>query len=177
YYEVRVRGSRQASEDEETVALEYRIERGPVAGLVLEGHPLEPELVEDIRRAWMRTLFDRFLLEDIQSRIARHLLREGWIDSKVEAVVSASSPEQKQITVRVSAGTQVDRRVIRYSGNPSIKADRLDAAITAAGLGIDGWLDPSKVSETIKNFYLDEGYLSVAVRVDAPVVQGSIGVL
>ena len=116
----------------------------------------------------MRTLFDRFLLEDIQTRILRHLVTEKYIGSKVDVVVASATPERKQIRVTVSAGTQVDKRVIRYSGNAAIKADRLDAANDAAGLGVDGWLDPSKVADAVKNFYREEGYLAAEVKAGQP---------
>ena len=177
YYEARIRGIRQVSDDGLTVALDYRIEPGPIAELVLEGHPLEPELVEDIREAWMRTLFDRFLLEDIQTRILRHLVTEKYIGSKVDVVVASATPERKQIRVAVTAGTQVDKRVIRASGNATMKADRLDAAIDAAGLGVDGWLDPSKIADTLKTFYRDEGYLAAEVTAGQPFAEGGLGVL
>jgi len=177
YYEARVRGIRQPSEDNLTVALEDRIEPGPIADLVLEGHPLEPELVEQIRQAWMRTIFDRFLLEDIESRILRHLLTEKLIGSTVDAVIAANTPERKQIRVTVTAGAAVDKRVVRYTGNAAVKSDRLDAAIDAAGLGIDGWLDPAKTAEALKTFYRDEGYLATDVAVGEPLAEGGLGVL
>ena len=129
YYEARVRGTRQPSDDGRTVALDYRIEPGPLAELVIEGHPLEPELEQEIREAWMRTIFDRFLLEDIRIRILRHLIDENIIGSKVDAVVAIATPERKQIRVTVAAGTQVSRHRLAYSGNAAFDADRLDAAV------------------------------------------------
>lgn len=177
FYEVRVRGTRQVSEDGQTVALDYRIDPGPVAELVIDGHPLEPELEEDIRQAWMRTIFDRFLLEDIRTRILRHLLEENMIGAKVDAVVGVSTPERKQIRVTVTAGTEVAKRRVQYSGSSAFDQERLDAAIFDAGLEVDGWLDPRRIAEAIETFYRSEGHLGVTVKAEAPVVQGNEGVL
>ncbi len=177
FYEVRVRGTRQISDDGQTVALDYRIEPGPVAELVIEGHPLEPELEDDIREAWMRTIFDRFLLEDIRTRILRHLVEEDMIGAKVDAVVAVSTPDRKQIRVTVIAGTAVRRRSVAYSGNAVFDADPLDTAIFDAGLSVDGWLDVRKIAEAVENFYRSQGYLSVTVKADEPRVQGQDGVL
>ena len=172
HYEARVRGTRQVSDDGKSVALDYRIEPGPVAELVLEGHPLEPELEEDIREAWMRTIFDRFLLEDIRSRILRHLLEEGMVDSRVEATVAIATPERKQIRVTVTAGPQVRQRAVVYRGNTAFDADRLDAAIADAGLDVDGWLDPRQIAALIEAFYRSQGYLSATVSAEEPAVRG-----
>jgi hypothetical protein len=115
YYEVRVRGTRAVSEDGTTVALDYRIEPGPVAELVIDGHPLEPELEEDIREAWMRSTFDRFLLEDIRTRILRHLMEENTIGSKVDVVIAAATPQRKQIRTEVRVTCRSRSRPIKRS--------------------------------------------------------------
>jgi outer membrane protein assembly complex protein YaeT len=177
HYEVRVRGARQISEDGKTVALDYRIEPGPIAELVIEGHPLEPDLQEDIREAWMRTIFDRFLLEDIRTRISRHLMDEDIIGSTVDAVVAVSTPERKQVRVTVKAGTSVTRRDIRYTGIKTFDAKRLDRVVQDAGLGVDGWLDPRQTAEALEAFYRSEGFLSVTTKVDQPSIEAGVGIL
>ena len=177
HYEARVRGLRQVSEDGSTVALEYRIEPGPISELVVEGHPLEPELEEAIRDAWRRTIFDRFLIEDIEARIQRHMMEENIIGSKVEVVVASSTPQRKQIRVNVIAGTSVKHRSVQYSGNHAFDNDRLDAVVQDAVLMIDGWIEPMRVAEAVSNFYREEGYLSVNVKAEPPKVQADRGVL
>lgn len=177
HYEVRVRGIRRPSDDERAVALEYAIEPGPVSELVVEGHPLESQLEDDIRTAWRRTIFDRFLLEDIRTRIERHLLQENIIGSTIDVSVAVSTPERKQIRVVVTAGTTVLSRELRYDGNRRSDGARLDQVLTDAGLAIDGWLDPARVAEALEDFYRGEGFLSVAVKAQPSVVVGSVGVL
>jgi outer membrane protein assembly complex protein YaeT len=177
HYEVRVHGSRQVAEDGQSVTLDYRIEPGPRAELVIEGHPLEPELEQEIREAWMRTIFDRFLLEDIRTRIQRHLVAENVVGSTVDATIAATTPELKQIRVVIKAGTAVERRVIAYEGNSAFDASQLDSVIEGAGLGVDGWLTPARIAEALTDFYRGEGYLAVTVQADPSVVQGSNGVL
>ena len=177
HYEVRVRGIRRPSDDEKTVALEYAIEPGPVSELLIEGHPLEPNLQEDIREAWRRTIFDRFLLEDIRTRIERHLLEEDLIGSKVEVSVAVSTPQRKQIRVVVTPGTVVTSREVRYEGNTRFSHDRLNAVLSEGGLTIDGWLDPRRTAEAIEDFYRGEGWLAVTVKTEPPTVIGSTGVL
>lgn len=177
HYEVRVRGTRRVSDDGKTVALDYAIEPGPLTELVVEGHPLETNLQEDIREAWRRTIFDRFLLEEIQARIRRHLLEERLIGSKVEATVTESTPQRKQIRISISAGMPVSALDVRYTGNARYDAGRLDEVITAAALDLDGWLDPPRIAEALEIFYRAQGYLAATVKADPPVVTGGVGVL
>jgi outer membrane protein assembly complex protein YaeT len=177
HYEVRVRGTRRLSDDGTTVVLDYAIQPGPITELVIEGHPLEASLQEDIREAWRRTIFDRFLLEEIRARITRHLVEENVIGSTVEAAVGVSTPERKEIRVTVLAGTQVHSREVRYSGNAHYDADRLNATITAAGYDVEGWLDPSRIAATLQDFYRADGYLLATVNADPPAVDGTVGVI
>lgn len=177
YYEARVRGTRAESEDQTTVEIEYQIERGPMTRLVLVGHPLDEGLIRELRQVWARALFDQFLLEEIEARIRLHLLGDNWIGSTVEAAVTVSTPDEKEVRVSVDAGVRVARRVIRYTGNAAFEQDRLDAAVAQAGVQMDGWLDPPRLAQAIETFYRMQGYLSVEAIADPPVVEGDTGVL
>lgn len=177
HYEVRVRGLRNVSDDGGTVALEYQIQPGPVTQLVVEGYPLDRAVEDGIRESWRRTIFDRFLLEDIRMRIERHLISKDFVGSHVEATVALSTPEQKQIRVLVTPGASVRSRDIRYTGNAAYDADRLDEVIDAAGLGLDAWLDPRPAAEAIEDFYRAEGYLSATVKAGYPSASGDTAVL
>jgi outer membrane protein assembly complex protein YaeT len=176
-YEVRVRGIRRPSDDEKTVALEYAIEPGPVSELVVEGHPLEPGLQNDIREAWRRTIFDRFLLEDIRLRVERHLLDENIIGSTIDVSIPVSTPEVKQIRIAVAPGTTVRSREVRYEGNFRYGRERLNGVLTESGLAVDGWLDPRRAAEAIEDFYRSVGFLTVTVKIQPPTVIGGTGVL
>ncbi len=176
-YEARVRGLRHVSDDGSSVALEYRIEPGPITEFVIDGHPLEPEVEQAIRDAWRRTIFDRFLLEEVEAQILRHLMEENVIGSKVEVAVASSTPQRKQIRVTVTPGVTVSRRSIQYAGNRAFDSDRLDMVVQEAGLQLEGWLDPTRLADAIATFYRNQGHLSATVKADQPVVQGNEGVL
>ncbi len=177
YYEVRIRGTRQPSEDGRTIALTYHIIPGPQAELVILGHQLEPKLEEELRDSWRRTIFDRFLLEDIEARIRRHLITENIVGSLVEAVIGVSTPQRKQVRISIEAGTHVRSRRIEVSGNEAFDSGDFEKAIEDAGIAIDGWLEPGKAAEAIQAFYRDQGYLEATVTADKPVISGSAAVL
>lgn len=162
YYEVRVRGSRTPGADGR-LTLNYNVARGPRADLVIVGHPIEKELEDELRDSWRRTIFDRFLIEDIQSRIRRHLVSENFIGSTVEAVVVESTPERKQVRVTVTAGTEVKSRNFQFSGNDAFDAGDLAGAIKDAAVDIDAWLAPERAADAIEAYYRNQGFLEADV--------------
>jgi outer membrane protein insertion porin family len=173
YYEVRIRGTREPSEDGRTVALNYDIIPGPLAELVILGHQLEPDLEDELRDSWRRTIFDRFLIEDIEARIRRHLVGEDIVGSMVEAVVAISTPERKQVRVSVEAGVAVSSRDVQYTGNATFDRGDLDSVIADAGLETDGWLEPGRLAESIESYYRNHGFLEAEVTSREPTVAGS----
>jgi outer membrane protein insertion porin family len=175
--EVRVRGSRLVSDDGTTVALNYEIEPGPVTEVVIEGHPHEQELVDDLYDAWRRTIFDRFLLEDIRTRVTRHLMGENVIGATVEAEVTTPAPDLKRAVVTVSGGTTVSSRTVEFSGNRAYDAERLRTVIEDAGLELSGWLDSQLIAQEIEAFYRNEGFLAASAKASTPTVSGDTGVL
>lgn len=177
YYEARVRATREVSPDERTMALEYRIERGPRTSLTIEGHPLHDELVRELEDAWTRINVDQFLVEEMQTRIRRHLLAENWIGSKVEAAVAVSTPDRKDVRITVDPGTQVSRRAFRYVGNTAFDEGRLNAVLESEGQALESWLDPPRAGRAIEAFYREQGHLAVRAAVGEPTVEGDSGVL
>jgi outer membrane protein assembly complex protein YaeT len=176
YYEVRIRGARNPTEGGR-IALNYHVIPGPLAELVIVGHPLEPELEEELRESWRRTIFDRFLIEDIQSRIRRHLVAENIVGSNVEAVVAQSTPQRKQVRVTVQAGTDVASRNFEYMGNAAFGARDLDRVIEDAGIEVDAWLEPGRAADTIERHYRNQGFLEADATAGEPQVAGSTAVL
>jgi outer membrane protein insertion porin family len=174
---VRVRGTRRPSDDGLTIALDYEIAPGPLTELVIEGHPLHSGLEDEIHEVWRRAIFDRFLLDEIRGRMARHLMEEDVIGGEVDVAITESTPARKHVRVRVSGGTAVTTREVRYDGNRAIREDNLNDAMTEAGLEVDGWLEPQRIAETLENFYRAEGYLAATVKAEPPRVVGDVGVL
>jgi outer membrane protein assembly complex protein YaeT len=173
YYEVRIRGARTPGEDGR-LTLNYNVVRGPRAELVLTGHPIEKGLENELRDAWRRTIFDRFLIEDIQSRIRRHLVSEDIVNSTVEAGVAVSTPELKQVRVTVTAGTQVASREFEYSGNQTFNAGDLDDVIAQAGVDVDAWLAPERAADAIESYYRNQGFLEADVAPGEVRVVGNV---
>ena len=90
-----------------------------------------PSSSRTIREAWRRTIFDRFLLEDIRTRILRHLIEEDIIGSKVEAVVAVvDARAQADSRHRHGRDARCRRRIGSLTpATRAFDADRLDAVV------------------------------------------------
>jgi outer membrane protein assembly factor BamA len=177
YLEARVRTRRTESEDQRSVALEYRIERGPQTVLELTGVIAPAALVDELEDAWHRNVFDQFLIEDLTHRVRAHLVSTGELASIVVGRVDRPSAGTKRLRIEVTPGIPVSSREIRFIGNSHIGSDRLMQEIAAAGLELEAWLDRAVVERMVRQVYNEEGFLRAEVAGRPLDVDGSTGVL
>ncbi|MGE3844685.1 MAG: translocation/assembly module TamB domain-containing protein, partial [Vicinamibacterales bacterium] len=151
------------------MTLEYAIDRGPRTVLAVDGASLPGRLVDDIRTAWSRSVFDAFLLEDLARLVRRHLVEDGYLQSTVTPTV-ASFPESdtKEIAVHVSAGPRFSDRRIALVGAEAESA-ALQTFVRTQRLDVTGWLDPRALEDALTRHYHSLGHLAAHIRVDPPV--------
>jgi autotransporter translocation and assembly factor TamB len=168
FLEVRVRASR-ADQPDGRVALTYTVARGPATELRVEGMEVPGRLRRQLETTWSDAVFDRFLLDEIQSALQFELVRQNVINAQVEAVVSATDPV-KVITASVRGGETATRRRILYDGAVTLSPSQLDAEVAVWGLSDWGWLYPPSIANAITNRYDAEGRRAAKVTAADPVV-------
>ena len=177
FLEARVRTRRVESEDARSVALEFRIDRGPRTILEIVGFVAPSSLIEELEEAWHKNVFDQFLIDDLTHRVRRHLVEQHELASVVVGQIDRPAADSKRLRIEVTPGAPVSAREIRVSGNTELSADRLNAEITAAGLEVEAWLDRSVVERTLRQAYNEEGFLKAEVVGKPLTIDGTIGVL
>lgn len=177
YLETRVRAERRLSADGLTVALAYRVTRGPRTTLVVEGLAVPSGLRRTLEEAWARSVFDQFLLDDLTRLVRRHLVDHDRLGGDVTARVDQRTDEDKRIRLDVSQGQPVRRRVVVFDGARVLSERTLLRTLAASGQGLDLWLDPSLASALLEPVYAAVGYLNAQVTADPPVVEGDTGLL
>lgn len=168
YLEARVRASR-ADQADGRIALTYTVQRGPATELRVEGMEVPARLRRQLETAWSNAVFDRFLLDEIQSALQFELVRRNVLNARVEAVVSAAEPV-KVITATVRDGQAATRRRILYEGAVTLSPAQLDAEVAVWGLNDWGWLYPPLIANAITNRYDAEGRRAAKVTAADPVV-------
>ncbi len=176
HLEARVRPSRATAADGSAV-LTYRVTPGPETVLDVTGATLPASLLRRLDDVWSDSVFDRFLLEELQREVALDLVRRNLIGAAVETSVAESSPVRKTVRVQVRGGEQVKRRELRWEGNVARSHGELDAVLQARGLADYAWIDPPVVVEPVREHYLAEGYRVVAIFPELPRFEGDAAVL
>ena len=177
FLEARVRTRRVANEEDNTVALEYRADRGPRTLIEVVGATLPSSVTRELQRAWGRNAFDQFLIEDLTKRVRRHLVTTNQLNSVVVGTVDRSLPGVKRLRIEVTPGFTVTGREIRFTGNQALDGDALAAEITASGLVDEAWLDRTLVERALVTAYQEAGYLKATVVGQPLTVDGEVGVL
>jgi outer membrane protein insertion porin family len=175
-YEARVRASRVANANGGPMTLEYRLEPGPRTEIEIRGIELPASERRAMEDAWTRAVFDRFLMDDLESRMRRYLVTTGFVEGTVEGRLTEEEGLKRALLI-VDPGQRAGGRAIVVSGNTAIASNRLAAAVTAAGLDVDAWLDPQRLVPVVQAFYRDHGFLAAAVAVGVPHIENGRGVL
>ena len=177
FLEARVRTRRVESEDARSVAIEFRIDRGPHTLLELTGFSAPTNLIEELEEAWHKNVFDQFLIEDLTHRVRRHLVENNELASVVVGRIDRPGEDTKRLRIDVTPGAPVTAREIRVRGNVELSADRLNAEIMAAGLEVEAWLDRSVVERTLRQAYNEKGFLKAEVVGRPLTIDETVGVL
>ena len=175
FLEARITARREERTDGTTqseVALEYRVERGPLAKLTVEGYALPGDVVARMRAAWENAVFDGFLLEDLQTIARDALVRGGRLQARATAAVSSSGPDEKEIVVHVEPGPEFAERRLTFSGNVHVTNAELAGAVDAAGLSVNAWTTPASLKQALERYYRSRGFLSAIVTPQPPAFAG-----
>ncbi len=165
--------SARRSETADAVTLEYDITRGPSATLAVEGHDLPANLVDRMKEAWASSVFDGFLLDDLESMARAYLVEDGYLRAEVDAaVVSEEDAAEKAIAVRIVPGARVGAREIAFDGQRRFDAAALEAVVDAADLDTAAWQDAAALRTAIERHYRSHGYLECTVQVGSALFAG-----
>lgn len=176
YLEARVGASREsagpAGDREDDLLLTYTIERGPATAIRVEGLALPARLLDRLRDAWSRAVFDGFLLDDVRETVRRHLVEEGYFQAVIEAGIVMPDATTKQLVVSIVPGTRVTGRTLDFAGNRAMPTDRLLTALGPVDVRQVAWVDPDAVAAALERFYRSEGFLAAVVTIGAPEIEG-----
>ncbi|MGD9902385.1 MAG: translocation/assembly module TamB domain-containing protein [Vicinamibacterales bacterium] len=176
HLEARVRVSRSDAPDGGAV-LDYRVSPGPETELRVTGTPVSPRLRRRLEAAWSASLFDRFLIEELQREVALDLVRRDVVGATVEAEIVETTAARKVVAVDVRGGEPAAGRQVRFAGADAIGSAALDQVLRAQGLGDAVWIDPRAAVAPLRQHYAAAGYRAATVVPALPRFEGDIAVL
>ena len=175
YYEARVRGRRDETEAG-LVDVVYLVDRGSATRIVVDGIALPKRELDAMREMWTRAVFDRFVVQDAEARVQRHLHAAGFVSGKVDGEMELADG-QKTLRLEVTPGPPSSRRTVRFEGNAGVPTRDLEAVMAQADLELQGWIDRTTLGDTLTAYYRNQGFLEAEVTVGAPALEGESAVL
>ncbi|NLT65296.1 MAG: BamA/TamA family outer membrane protein [Acidobacteria bacterium] len=170
--EADIRLERETSRNK--VNLDISAVPGPVVSFVFEGVPLPQRLKKEVEEAWTSGVFDVERLDDAVSAIRFYLLSEGYLQAAISHRIETDT-DSKTVYFNVEPGVRYAGVSRIFPGASRIKDWVLNEAIDRAGLGMDVYTNPRKVSDFLKRYYQQRGYLQTKVSLPLPELDPETG--
>ncbi|MGH9633049.1 MAG: translocation/assembly module TamB domain-containing protein [Bryobacteraceae bacterium] len=184
--ESRIRMQREAQDS--TVNLALNIEAGPQVQFVFEGLSVPGGLEKRIREIWKTGVFDAQRAEDAIQEIRSYLVKENYLQSKVEYSISTPEDNMKRVVFDIQPGIQFEEVELTFEGTEGIEAETLKGLIEEQKLEETVYTDPDEVSDLLSRYYREQGYLDAEIaeplyqldaqtrtgKVVIPVTEGSL---
>ena len=158
--ESRVRVDRE--EDGDSVALNLRVDAGPVVRISYEGMQPPGGVDEEVRRQWNRGVFDSQRAGDAGEALREWLISERYLNAEVAHRVE-DTPEGRQVFFSITPGTRFERIEMQFAGAKAIDPDTLDDIVDEQDLERQLFTDPVVVTELLRRYYREEGFLSAEI--------------
>jgi outer membrane protein assembly complex protein YaeT len=157
----RVRLQRQL--DATSAALTLRVVAGPRVDLVFEGVTPPRDVLDDVRSKWRRGVFDTQRLDDASDVLRAWLMRDSYLQAKVEGTVEDVNDDQRRVRFHIEPGTRFAKVILAFEGARGISPDELDKIIDQQDLEQQLFTDPTQVTELLERYYREQGYLVASI--------------
>jgi len=167
----------QRSEREGHIELSYEIDVGPATRIDVTGYGLDASTRARIETAWAQSVFDDFLVEEVEGIVRDALAREAYLHPTVVATLRSDADGAKTLTIVIETGQRTrDRRVRLEVDDPALRRDIDEWAERRAWFDI-AWNDPRPAERELTMYLRARGFLQARVTVGAPVQEGSSATL
>ncbi len=164
--ETRVRLQRRRNEG--AVDLTINIDPGPEVQLSFEGAKISGSVQEKVKQIWQDGVFDTARINESVQAIRKSLVEDGYLQSSVSTETGLQSGV-KTVRFIISPGQRYSNVALEFSGASGISSVQLKNALKSSGLSLEVYLNPVKVSDYLKKYYRNRGYLNASIA--APEMQ------
>ncbi len=174
YLQARIR-SRQESTGEAGGAVQasVRIDPGPRVRPVFEGADPPRRVREDVATRWQRGIFDTQRAEDGSDALIEWLVATRHLDARVSHSIEDGADGSRLVRFFIEPGPRFDRVLLSFDGAAGIPSDDLASLVREQHLEQDLLTDPVVVTELLRRYYREEGYLAARLETPRPVFEGS----
>jgi outer membrane protein insertion porin family len=167
----------EAERDQQRVALDYRVTRGPRTVLLVTGYAVPSEVEATLRQTWSESVLIDLLEADLARVMRGHMVDVGFLRAAIAVDVDTSQPDVVTVAVKVDPGPQSTERRLAFSGNTVLSEKELLATIEASPGLVSPWRDPAPLVETLQAAYAARGYLAMTATPGAVAFAGGTATL
>ncbi len=149
---------------DERVDVTLRVNPGPVVDLAFEGIPASKGLVKRAETIWQRGVFDSQRADAVKDEIRQRLIKDRYLDPKVEYAIEQADPSRRRIVFRAEPGVRFDQVRMVFDGAQGIGPKELESIIKEQKLGPRVFTEPAEVVDLLKRVYREQGYLTAEVE-------------
>lgn len=157
----RVRLDRQAEGN--VVKLALRITSGPQVEFVYAGALPPRKVQEEVRVQWHRGVFDAQRTDDAAETLVEWLMRDDYLQGKVDYRVADSNPDRRVVRFDIQPGPKSSQVLLEFQGASGIPADELIEVIDQQKLERQLFTDPAVVTGLLQRLYREQGYLNAEI--------------
>jgi outer membrane protein assembly complex protein YaeT len=160
YLENRIR--LEKSEEKEG-NLNVQVKAGPEVEVLYPGWDPPDKLEERVRSAWSEGVFDEQRVQASIRELRRFLRGKRYFQAEIQSDVHTSSRGKKTVTFSIDTGIRFKHAVTEFRGASGILPSRLKTVLENERLVQKIHTEPEKVTDFLRKYYQQNGYLDVAV--------------
>jgi len=160
--EARVRLGRK--EEGSKVDLDVRVNPGPKVQFIYEGWDPSRGSRKRVEEAWQAGVFDQQRTRRATQIIQEELVEAGYLRAEVQNSITNPDEQNKRVLFEIHPGTRYRNVELVFEGARGIAPPDLQDAIKKEKLEVQVYSDPGKVTDFLRRYYGEQGYLDASVE-------------
>jgi outer membrane protein assembly factor BamA/autotransporter translocation and assembly factor TamB len=161
YLQSRVRLERGVEANQAHLTLTVTL--GPKIDLQFMGATPPAKVVEEVRTKWHRGVFDKQRADDGLESLRAWLMDDNHLQAKIEYQIQNVSDQERRVIFQIQPGPRSQKVVLAFEGASGINPDELDKIVNDQKLERQLFADPLVVTELLKRYYREQGFLSAEI--------------
>jgi outer membrane protein assembly complex protein YaeT len=160
--EARVRLERQ--EMPGGIDLNLNIDSGPAVRFTYEGWDPPGGLRKRVEQSWREGLFNEQRSRNAVALIRQELISDGYLQAEVEATIGRTDAANERVLFEIAPGKQYRGVRVVFEGARGVEASELRKVLSQQKLEARIYTDPQHVSDVLRSYYREFGYLDAEVE-------------
>jgi outer membrane protein assembly factor BamA/autotransporter translocation and assembly factor TamB len=155
------------------VELTYMVDAGPETRIQVAGMTLPRSALQEIETAWTQSVFDGFLIEEVEGIVRRELANQATHQPKVEVKVEGNE-SLRTLIVDVTPGPRAERIEVRLEGVAEQLRSDLMKQVGDRPHAVQALTNPQEYERVLLAALRARGYPQASVSVGAPFFQETV---